>query len=157
MEYRKSFDIRDLHQGPRFCVHVVQGAGEKNPGKLKTLRFDDNLEPSDWIKIHWIERQERRVGIEGITLAPTRAKRGSFFMLDAYDEDPDERKRTEGKALFQKWAALLEARQNPGPFPEEWLPQKVLDLAKHKPEPVFQAPKFNAPKLDAKKDDSGKK
>lgn len=151
MQYKvKSFDIRDISQGPRFYVHVVQGLGEKNPGKLKTLRFDANLEPSDWLTIKWREYQERRVGIDGIALTPERQERGTFFILDAYDEDPDERKRTIGKDLWIKWSDLVERKQNPGPFPEEWLPQRVLDMAKAKPEPVFKAPKFKdtAPKMD---------
>lgn len=147
MKYERNFDLRNpmAHEGPRFCVHVVDGPGEESPGRLRTVRFDYNADASEWLSIQWITNGGRRTGIKAVNLTGEHEERGSFFVLEAFDRDPDERKRTEGKALFEEWARRAGNRERVEPFPDEWMPERVLkarEAGKDK-DKKWRVPRYN--------------
>lgn len=132
MKFERSFDLRNplAHDGPRFCVHVVDGPGEESPGRLRTLRFDYNADASEWLAVQWVTNGGRRTGIKAVNLTGEHEERGSFFVADAFDQDPDPEIRTEGKRHFEEWAQRASLREKVEPFPDEWMPARVLEARK---------------------------
>lgn len=132
MKFERTFDLRNpmAHEGPRFCVHVIDGPGEETPGRLRTLRFDYNADASEWLMVQWVTNGGRRTGIKSVNLTGEHIDRGSFFVLEAFDQDPDEAVRTEGKRHFEEWARRAGNREKVEAFPEEWLPKRVLEARK---------------------------
>lgn len=152
MHFQKSFDLRnpldDTKPKPRLLVHVVEGPGDSNPGRIRSLRFDYNVSPGDWLMVQWRKSGGRIVGCDSVNIGSPHDKNGAFFLLEAFDSDPSERKRTTGKELFLEWSKRAEAGEKVEAFPDEWMPQRVLDArrgAAEKAKP-WKIPKFEEPK-----------
>lgn len=150
MRFEKKFDLRNPinDHGPRFHVHVIDGPGEPTPGRLRTIRFDYNCEAADWLKIEWIVSNGRRTGIKSIDLTGDHQEKGSFFLLDAFKQEPNERKRTEGVKLFEEWARRAESGEKVEEFPLEWLPARVAEVRKTVKDTTkpWRVPPFEDPK-----------
>ena len=145
-------------QGPRFVLHIVEGEGDNDPGRIRTLRFDTNGGGQGWLDIKWHETTlpdgtVSRSALKTVTIASPHYENGAFFLPLAYEEDPHPQKRAEGPKRWAEWSAKRERKLATGEFPREWLPQKVLDLQEagriKRETLVFSAPSLD-PMPDAK-------
>lgn len=145
LDFNKRELLMRVGGGPRVVVHIVEGEGDKQPGRIRTLRLDYNVGTDEWLQCEWKKEGDVRY-LRTATISDDHAKNGAFFLPLAYADDPNPQKREQGPALWAEWVKQREAKQDTGPFPTEWLPQKVLDLMKF--DKAKQAKTFQAPKLE---------
>lgn len=135
MEVEKLAGVRG-NTDLRFRFHVVEGAGlpgtaigvTQNPGRIRTLYVDTNCEGAPWLRLEWDEHDKVKTKLLAANISHEQKKRGAFFLLDAFDEDPDPKIREQGKALYAEHDLRRRQGQTVGEFPEEWLPKRVRDL-----------------------------
>jgi hypothetical protein len=149
MDIEKSIGTRDIGMDPRFVLHVVEGEADQQPGKIRTLRFDVGGGGQGWLNLEWAkDGQGVTTGLRAANIAHEHRKNGAFFLVEAYADDPNPLKREKGRALWEEWSARMEnpnTKVGTAAFPDEWLPQKVLDLRKIKKadQVAWKAPPLN--------------
>lgn len=130
MRVEQRFSLRG-NEPARFCVHVVEGELCQTPGRIRTLYIDTNTSCDHWIMPEWGpgEAGRSRGILRAVHIATEAEKKGAFFLLDAYDQDPNEETRTKGKRLWLDYCARKRKGEPVGDFGTAWLPQRVKDLA----------------------------
>src|SRR5688572_31596957 len=89
--------------GPRFVAHVVEGEGDNQPGRIRTIQFDYNGGGQEWLRFEWQHDETRGIRrLDAVHIANRHAKNGAFFLLGAYAEDPDEEVRKNGRKIYER-------------------------------------------------------
>lgn len=150
MDVSKNIGARGAETPLRFRFFVVEGDKCNNPGRIRTIQMDTNGGGQPWLRPVWREVQGGvKAELQEIHIAPEMKKLGAFFLLDAYDEDPNPKIREQGKAIFLEHDRLKTAGEVVKPFEiahAEWLPTKVRELqAKTKKSSVpWEPPAFDS-------------
>ncbi len=113
----------------RFVAHVVEGEGNENPGRIRTIRFDRSGGDQIWLNTQWKNGADgtSKTLLTAYDVNADMQDKGAFLLVDEYKKigRPD---------LYDDYMEY-ENRKVPGQaWPQDLLPPRVRELQEIKKE-----------------------
>lgn len=106
-----------------------------NPGRIRTLRLDHNVEPSAWLTAQWARDENgRRGSLLAVNLVQDKIDRGCTFLAEDYQRSKSKTLAARGYEIFCDWQTAFESGMTAEDLPEKYLPENVRNLRRLKKE-----------------------